>query len=354
MTIDGRTVYLKIDPEICEENLVETAGRAIREGKLVALPTETVYGLGANALDSRAVNEIFAAKGRPSDNPLIVHIAETDQVYRIADDVPVQAQRVMEAFWPGPLTMVLHKREEIPVEVSGGLDTVAIRMPDHPVARAIIKAAGVPVAAPSANTSGKPSPTTARHVLDDLEGKVDLVIDGGSCRVGLESTVLDMTSEPPLILRPGGITREQLEGVLGHVEIDPVLGQTKDVSVPKSPGMKYRHYSPEADVILVTGADYNGVRGKIANLVHKYQAEGKKTGILISDADSDSFGADEVFLAGNRNNMDMVARNLFHGLRYLDDKKVDIIIAEGYPEQGVGVAIMNRLKKAAGNQIIVV
>ncbi len=341
------TVYFKINPANPEKEAIQEAGRIIREGGLVAFPTETVYGLGTNALNSKAVAEVFKAKGRPADNPLIIHISDINQVYDLTDEITVQTQRVMDAFWPGPLTVVLPKKQNIPPEVTAGLNTVAVRMPDHPVALELIKSAGVPVAAPSANSSGKPSPTTARHVLNDLEGKVDLIVDGGACRVGVESTVLDMTSEPPVILRPGGITREDLESVLGHVEIDPAAAGNNITGKPKSPGMKYKHYAPKAEVIVVTGGDYTKIFTKVTELLLKYRALGKKVGVLAANETAKAYVAEEVFPVGSRAGLATVAQNLFYGLRFLDDQKVDLIIAEGYPESGIGTAIMNRLKKAS-------
>jgi len=335
-----------------ESDLLAEAARTIRDGGLVAFPTETVYGLGANALDPAAVAKIFEAKGRPSDNPLIVHIARLEQVYDLSDDVTVQALRLMEVFWPGPLTVVLPRKPVVPPGVTAGLDTVALRMPDHPVALKIIASAGVPVAAPSANSSGRPSPTTAQDVLEDLRGKIEIVVDGGPCRVGLESTVLDMTSEPPVILRPGGVTREELEGVIGQVETAHYHDDQGQVRAPKSPGMKYMHYSPKAEVVVVTGEDQQGIRERIGELIAEYRSQGKKTGVLASVETVREYPADESIAVGSRNGLEAVARNLFNGLRSLDRMNVDIIIAEGYPEKGLGAAIMNRLKKAAGNNII--
>lgn len=353
MITSNKSVYIKVDPNDLNYDFIHEAGEILRRGGLVAFPTETVYGLGANALDASAVAKIFTAKGRPSDNPLIVHISEVSQVYDLADDLTVPAQRLMEVFWPGPLTVVLPKKPGIPPEVTGGLDTVAVRMPDNRIALEIIRAAGVPVAAPSANSSGRPSPTSAQHVLNDLEGKVDMIIDGGPCHVGLESTVLDLTSEPPVILRPGGITRERLEGVLGHVEVDPAVNRSNENLVPRAPGMKYTHYSPEAEVVIITG-DVNLIAGKVNQLIEEYHAEGKKVGLLVSDETTPLYGADEIYAVGSREQLETVARNLFNGLRNLESRGVDIIIAEGYPSGGIGDAVMNRLVKAAGHNIITV
>lgn len=350
-----RTKVIKINEsaEPDQAGLAE-AGAVLRSGGLVVFPTETVYGLGANALDAGAVASIFAAKGRPSDNPLIVHISRMAQVYELADDFTVLAQRVAEAFWPGPLTLVLPKKPCIPDQVTAGLSTVALRMPDHPLALALLDKAGVPVAAPSANTSGKPSPTTAEHVLRDLAGKVDVVVDGGECRIGVESTVLDMTSEPPVILRPGGVSLEDLEGVLGHVEVDAAGFEQDSPAAPRSPGMKYRHYAPKAKLILVNGRDLSGIRDKVTELIAAYHAQNMAVGVLASTETVKGYKAEAVFPVGTRTQLATVARNLFYGLRFLDDCQVDIIIAEGYPDAGIGTAVMNRLKKAAGgNQITV-
>lgn len=347
---ENQTICVKVDPKSLDVAVVQKAAAILRNGGLVAFPTETVYGLGANALDPQAVAKIFGAKGRPSDNPLIIHISNIEQVLDLAEDITVPAQRVMEAFWPGPLTVVLTKRPEISNETTAGLNTIAVRMPNNAIALKLIETAGVPVAAPSANTSGKPSPTTARHVLDDLQGKIDLILDGGACNVGLESTVLDLTVEPPVILRPGSITREDIEGVLGHVEIDPF--EENGLDVPKAPGMKYKHYAPKAEVVVVTGGDYDSIFETVSTVIREKRLLNKRVGVLASTETARGYCADYVFPVGSRTSLKTVAQNLFYGLRFLDEEKVDIIIAEGYPCTGIGAAIMNRLFKAAGNQII--
>lgn len=346
--MEVKTVYKKVNPGSPDWETLKEAGNVIRSGGLVAFPTETVYGLGANALDPDAASKIYTAKGRPADNPLIVHIAELEQIYNLAEDVTVPALRVMEAFWPGPLTVILPKKPVIPDQVTGGLKNVAVRMPNHPVALGIIRAAGVPVAAPSANSSGKPSPTVAEHVSEDLNGKIDMIVDGGPCQVGLESTVLDLTADPPVILRPGAITREDLEGVLGHVAEASSCKETLDAeTAPKAPGMKYRHYSPEAPVIVVTGEDPNKIFEKIMELIQTYTLQNKKIGLLVPGESIAAYPSDFKYEIGTRENPETVARNLFHGLRWLDSQGVDLIIAEGYQETGVGRAVMNRLSKAA-------
>ncbi|MDK2870487.1 MAG: L-threonylcarbamoyladenylate synthase [Pyrococcus sp.] len=330
--------------EKLDERKLRVAARLIREGKLVAFPTETVYGLGADALNEKAVKRIFEAKGRPADNPLIVHIADFSQVYELAREVPEEAKMLAKKFWPGPLTIVLPRREIVPDVTTGGLDTVAIRMPKNEIALKLIKLSGRPIAAPSANISGKPSPTTAEHVVDDFYGKIECIIDGGETKIGVESTVIDLTEWPPVLLRPGGLPLEEIEKVIGEVRIHPaVFG--KKVDVAKSPGMKYKHYAPDAEVIVVEGPKEK-VRRKIAELVEELKKKGKRVGVIGSE----SYNADEFFYLGET--VEEVARNLFKALRYMDKAKVDIVLAEGVEEKGLGLAVMNRLRKAAGYKII--
>ena len=326
-----------------DERGIRIAARFILEGKLVAFPTETVYGLGADALNENAVRRIFEAKGRPADNPLIVHIAEFDDLKKLAREIPGEAKLLAERFWPGPLTMVLPKREEVPYVTTGGLDTVAVRMPAHPIALALIKAS-TPIAAPSANISGKPSPTLAEHVIDDFYGRIECIIDGGETKIGVESTVIDLSSERPTLLRPGGLPLEEIEKVIGEVEIHPAV-RGKLVDVARSPGMKYRHYSPSAQVIVVEGKREN-VRRKIAELVEEYRSKGLRVGVMATE----KYEADEFFHLGKTE--EEVARNLFRALRELDKRGVDVIIAEGIEERGLGFAVMNRLRKAAGYRIV--
>ncbi|ASJ12938.1 L-threonylcarbamoyladenylate synthase [Thermococcus thioreducens] len=326
-----------------DEGKIRVAARFILRGKLVAFPTETVYGLGADALNEKAVKRIFEAKGRPPDNPLIVHISDFDDLRKLAGDIPKEAKLLAERFWPGPLTVVLPKREEVPYTTTGGLDTVAVRMPAHPIALALIKAS-TPIAAPSANISGKPSPTLAEHVIDDFYGRIDCIIDGGETKIGVESTVIDLSSERPTLLRPGGLPLEEIEKVIGEVEIHPAV-RGKLVDVARSPGMKYRHYSPNAQVIVVEGKREN-VRAKIAELVEEYRAKGLRVGVMATE----EYGADEFFHLGKTE--EEVARNLFRALRELDKRGVDVIIAEGIEEKGLGFAVMNRLRKAAGYRIV--
>ena len=331
--------------------IIQAAARIIRDGGLVAFPTETVYGLGANGLDGKAVQKIFAAKDRPPDNPLILHIAKMREVFYLAKTVPLKAQVLMEVFWPGPLTLVLAKSAFIPPEVSAGLDTVAVRMPQHPVALALIRAAGVPLAAPSANRSGYPSPTRAAHVRDDLDGRIEAILDAGPTGLGLESTVLDISGEIPVILRPGGVTREQLEEVLGPVKID--RGSCEPGETPRAPGMKYTHYSPRAEVILIDGAAAEPAKiwCRAAQAVEEYTAQGKKVGLLLTDetwrlaADA---GAAYLRNLGSRAKLEKIAGDLYNELRLCDEAGVDIVLTETYQEEGLGAALMNRLLKSAG------
>jgi len=342
------TEVLKINPKNPEENLIKKAAEAIRNGKTVVFPTETVYGLGANALDPEAVRKIFAAKGRPQDNPLILHIADRKDVFLYAEEVPKIAEKLMKKFWPGPLTMIFKKSPEIPYEVTAGLETVAIRMPDSRIALGLIKEAGVPVAAPSANLSGRPSPTTFEHVIRDLCGRVDIIIDGGDCPVGVESTVIDMTKEVPVLLRPGGMTLEVLREALGEIKVLPSISE-KDV--PLSPGMKYKHYSPRAELVLVSGLPDKVVR-KIAELTEEELKRGRKVGILATEESLHKYPKGHVLSVGRRSDLKGVASNLFKVLREFDKIGVDIIFSETFPESDLGLAIMNRLFKASGYKII--
>lgn len=321
------------------EGIVEAAA-ALAAGELVAFPTETVYGLGANALSAEAVAGIFKAKGRPSDNPLIVHIGEIDQVDRLIKSVDSRARKLMEAFWPGPLTLVFEKAPAVPEAVTAGLDTVGVRMPSHPVALELLRKAGVPVAAPSANLSGKPSPTDAAHVMADLKGKVAYVVDGGPCDVGLESTVLDLTEEIPTILRPGGVTLEAIGRVIGEVRLDPGLsGEAR----PKSPGMKYRHYAPEGRVILYSG-NREAVRADMQAEVTAAKAGGLTVGLVLRDSAPFADLADRLYLLPHATD---AQRELFRILRAMDDDGIELILIEGYPPDDAGLAVMNRLAKAA-------
>lgn len=347
------TQVIKIDSKNIDKNKLKIAADALKEGKIVAFPTETVYGLGANALSPTAVEQIFKAKGRPSDNPLIVHISDKENVYELTENIPDKAAALMDKLWPGPLTLVFKKSPIIPSIITAGLNTVAVRMPEHPVARELIRLAAIPIAAPSANVSGKPSTTTAQHVLDDLDGKIEIVVDAGSSRVGLESTVLDVTVDPPMLLRPGGITPKQIEDIIGHIDIDKtILGKADKDNVPKSPGMKYKHYAPKAHVIIVKGENINNQVKKICDLAVNKKREGKKLGICATDQTIDNYIGYEAISMGDRDKPETIASRLFSLLREFDDRGVEVILAESVDENGVGLAIMNRMVKAAGYDII--
>jgi L-threonylcarbamoyladenylate synthase len=344
------TRVLRVNPTEPEREAIAEAAAVIRSGGLVAFPTETVYGLGADALNEAAVRRIFEVKGRPPDNPIIVHVADRDSVYLLASEVPRAAEELISRFWPGPLTLVLKRTELVPAVTCGGLETVAVRMPAHQVALELIMEAGVPIAAPSANVSGSPSPTSAEHVLRDLGGKIEMVLDGGPAEIGVESTVIDMTVDPPELLRPGGLPLEEIEGVIGHVRVpEPARGLAAFTGKPRSPGMKYRHYAPSCRLILVEG-DPASVRRKVAELVTVLRAQRKRVGVLALDG-ADYPGAEVVDL-GPRSDLRRVAKSLFTAIRDLDERGVDVIVAEGVEERGLGLAIMNRLRKASGGEVI--
>ena len=347
-----RTIVLKVNSENPEEDKIKAAAKIIRRGGLVAFPTETVYGLGADALNPKAVQRIFEAKNRPFDNPLIVHIADKREIYRLSDEIPEGIDKLMD-FWPGPLTLILKASRIVPRETTGGLDTVAIRMPNHKVALALIRESRVPIAAPSANLSGRPSPTTAMHVKQDLEGRIDMILDAGPTKIGVESTVLDLTSKPPQILRPGGLPFEELKRVLKEITIHPSAVADKNLQIERapSPGMKHRHYSPKAQLILVEG-DIDAVINKIQELVDRYDESGKKVGVLATDETRYHYRADVIKSLGSREDFACLAKNLFRLLREFDEEKVDVIIAEGVPLKNLGLAVMNRLRKASGFNIV--
>ncbi len=335
------TKIIKINPKKPEISKIKEAAKILKRGGLVAFPTETVYGLGANALDEKAVKKIFKVKKRPFNDPLIVHIADKKDIYQLAKEVPPEAGKLINKFWPGPLTLVLKKTKIVPKITTAGLKTIAIRMPDNKIALSLIKETGFPIAAPSANLFGRPSPTKAEHVKEDLFNKIDLIIDGGKTKIGLESTVLDLTTKPPTLLRPGGITLEKLKKFLREIKIHPsVLKKIKKIT-PKSPGMAYRHYAPKADLFLIVG-EKEKVRKKIKELIRKYKD--KKIGLLIV-AKNHKYEADLVKFAGKK--LSQIAKNLFRILREFDKKNVEIIFVEGVKEYDLGLAIMNRLRKAA-------
>ena len=321
------------------ENPIAKAAEAIKKGGIVVFPTETVYGLGANVFNIDAVKKIFKAKGRPIDNPLIVHIADRKDLKKVVEKVPAIAKRLIDKFWPGPLTLIFKKRLEIPKEVTAGLDTVAVRLPNHALARALIREAGVPIAAPSANISGKPSPTEAAHAKKDLVKKVDYILSAEKSKFGIESTILNVLTKPPTILRQGAVTREEIEKVIGHIEVSS-LKSLKFKTI--APGMKYRHYAPEAKLIL-------GLPEEINKLIEKYQTKKKKVGVLGARENYQFYKkANRVIILGSSRNLNTCAANLFKALRDFDRfNDVDIILGEIFSEKGIGAAIMERLRKAA-------
>lgn len=343
------TKYIKVDTS--ELNMLSEPAQAIQRGELVAFPTETVYGLGANALDSNAVLSIFTAKGRPNDNPLIVHISHIDMLKPLVAEIKQDALKLIAAFWPGPLTLVFQKSSVVPPEITAGLDTVAIRMPDHPIALALIQKAGVPIAAPSANRSGKPSPTLAEHVLEDMDGRIPWIIDAGPCRVGLESTVLDLTGDIPTILRPGGITHEMIQQVIGRVQLDPGLIDARSTEWPKSPGMKYTHYAPKGEVIVVSGE-----QKKVVQWINKSACEdetaGSKVVVLAAREHLSDYKANAVKAFGAAGHPEEIAMNIFRLFRDCDRLGADKIYVEAIPKEGMGLAVMNRLEKAAGGKVV--
>lgn len=352
------TKYWKVSPFAAKKDVhnILNAASLIAGGRIVAFPTETVYGLGANALNPAAVEQIFEAKGRPSDNPLIIHVAYYWQIAHLVCEVPEKAKFLARKFWPGPLTLVMRKRNLVPSAVTAGLETVALRMPDHPVALKLIRFAGCPVAAPSANLSGKPSPTTARHVLRDLYGRIDGVLDGGVSQVGLESTVLDVTSEVPVLLRPGGITKEQLEDTVGDIIIDPNVQDIGGEVSPRSPGMKYTHYAPSGKVFLVEGEPEKAAAW-IRQACILNRAEGVKTAILCSKETAhlyrDCPGSDGfIQVLGSKSDLGSVGRHLYASLRRCDLEGIQAIYLEAYSAQGIGMAVMNRMYKASGSNVV--
>ena len=332
---------------------LKEAGEIIRNGGLVAFPTETVYGLGGDALNPESSRKIYAAKGRPSDNPLIVHIADMEHLSRITKQIPKEAYKLAEHFWPGPLTMILPKSDEVPTQTTGGLDTVAVRMPSHPVAMAFIKEAGGYIAAPSANLSGKPSPTLAKYVAQDMDGRIDMIIDGDGVEIGLESTIVDLTGEKPMILRPGYITEDMLNEVLGQVEIDQTILSADSKQRPKAPGMKYRHYAPKGELTIVEG-DPDKVASYINEQTALHMAKGEKTGVIGTSDMADSYRADSVKIAGDRDDEEAIARQLYTFLREFDDENIEYMYSESFDATGMGQAVMNRLLKAAGHKVITV
>lgn len=346
-----KTKVIRIDENDIDRQAVEEAGEILKRGGLVAFPTETVYGLGGDALNGESSARIYAAKGRPSDNPLIIHIADMDALSGIAVDVPKKAYLLADRYWPGPLTMIFHKADLVPHATTGGLETVAVRMPSHKTARALIRAAGGFVAAPSANRSGRPSPTLAKYVIEDLDGRVDLIIDGGQTQIGLESTIVDFTGPEPVILRPGSITEAMIREVTGQVETDRSVIDVTSGQAPKAPGMKYRHYAPKGSLFLVQGA-LDRVSAYINEQTALKRSQGARTGVIAAQETVGRYTADVVKNLGRRHDGETAARELFRVLREFDEENVEFIYAESFEAQGVGEAVMNRLLKAAGHQII--
>ena len=339
-----------MNTKLLTQNEIDQAAVLLREGGLVGIPTETVYGLGANGLNEEAVKNIFAAKGRPQDNPLILHIPDVSWLERYCKDIPLTAYQLAQAYWPGPMTMILYHKDVVPEAVTAGLDTVGMRCPAHKLCRDIIAAAGVPVAAPSGNTSGRPSPTTAQHMLEDMEGKIEAIVDGGPCAVGVESTIIDLTCNPPRLLRPGGITLEQLRAILGQVDVDPAVTRLLGAGEkPKAPGMKYRHYAPKAPVTVVTGDPQKSAEYIAAHA----QSE---DGIICFDEFLPLFtgcsSARPVMDLGPAGDKEEQARHIFDALRSFDHTSVPAIWAQCPDTSGIGLAIANRLNKAAGFHII--
>ncbi len=354
------TEILRIDRKNPDEEGIEKAGQIIKSGGLVAFPTETVYGLGGDALNPTSSRKIYEAKGRPSDNPLIVHIADFDDIKRIAsldddeytiEDVSKKAKKLADLFWPGPMTIILNKTDAVPYETTGGLDTVAIRMPSDEVAREFITAAGGYVAAPSANLSGRPSPTRASHVIEDLNDRIDMIIDGGDVDIGLESTIVDLTGDRPLILRPGAITALDLAQVLEDIDYDPGIISADSKEAPKAPGMKYRHYAPKGELTVVRGED-----SKVTEYINECAERDKhnliKVGIICSDEHVLRYKAPSVKCAGKLGDETMVAHRLYSILREFDEEDVEVIYSESFEGGNLGRAVMNRLLKAAGQKII--
>jgi L-threonylcarbamoyladenylate synthase len=340
-----RTDIIKINEKRPNHVIISKATKLICNGEIIAFPTETVYGLGANALDPSAVSKIFEIKGRPSDNPLIIHIADMKTLRTLVSQIPPRANRIIKKFWPGPVTLVLKKSNIVPKITTGGLSSVAVRMPSNNVALALIRKSGLPIAAPSANISGRPSPTTANHVKDDLDGKIKLILDGGSTKIGIESTVIDMTQPTPIILRPGGISKESIENEIGKVLLhNSLIGiDRKKINNHKSPGMKYRHYSPKAHIMLVEGPE-NDAKSKIIQLTQKLEAEGKKVSIMTASK-SLKVNSEKIQYMGR--SLETISKNLFANLRQADKNNIDVIIVQGIRYNKIGFAIMNRLKKAA-------
>lgn len=343
-----QTIISKIDSNDIDKNELKKHSELLKNGETAIFPTETVYGLGANALDENAVKKIYEAKGRPSDNPLIVHIHNKDLIYDLSKDIDDKAKKVIDKFWPGPLTVILKKNDKVPKTTTGGLDTVAIRMPKNDIALELLRECNLPIAAPSANISGKPSPTNGKHVVDSMNGRVAGIIIGDDCDYGLESTVVDFTEEIPMILRPGSITKKDLENVIGKVEIDPSLLNHEDNKKAKAPGMKYKHYSPDAEVFIVSGKN-DDVIEKINSLIDENDKNGLKSGVLCLEKNKKKYKGKVISLGEN---FKEVGRNLFNSLITMDNEKINVVYSEEFLDDEVGMAIMNRLLKSSGYKVI--
>ncbi len=350
--METRIIRIQHAGDVAQEDVaLREAGQIIRDGGLVAFPTETVYGLGGDALNRESSRKIYRAKGRPCDNPLIVHICRFEDIAAITEGAPWAARQLAEAFWPGPLTMILNKSDAVPLETTGGLNTVAVRMPSHPVARKLIQYSGGYVAAPSTNLSGKPSPTSVKHVIEDMRGRIDAIIDGGEVEIGLESTIVDLTVSPPQILRPGYITRQMLEEVIGTVDSDVTILCGDSGQAPKAPGMKYRHYAPEGELVIVQG-DPDKVVSYVNAQTQRDRDAGERVGIIATAETRERYRADVVKCVGRRRDEESIARHLYGILRDFDEEGVTRIYSEGFEAEGLGQAIMNRLLKAAGYHVV--
>ena len=346
------TKLVSVSTENPDEAVISEAAKVLKNGGLVAFPTETVYGLGGNGLDPEASAKIYAAKGRPSDNPLILHISSIEELAPLVEEIPPMAEPLMEACWPGPMTLIFKKSEIVPKATTGGLDTVAIRYPSHPVAMALIRKCGFPIAAPSANTSGHPSPTGAAHVANDLSGKIDMIIDGGDVEIGLESTIIDVTGDSPVILRPGYISLEEVRRLMGEGELDPAITGIPSPDLrPKAPGMKYRHYAPKAEVTIFEGEE-GAVAARINALAAESIAAGRSVGILCAEESRKLYTGGAVKCLGSRKSAGQLAHNLYRALREFDDEAAEVVYSESFAEGELGCAIMNRLNKAAGYRIV--
>ncbi|MEM2636944.1 MAG: L-threonylcarbamoyladenylate synthase [Candidatus Korarchaeota archaeon] len=349
-----RTRVIRIDPEEIDISALSEAAKVIREGGLVAFPTETVYGLGADAFNSFAVSKIFQVKGRPPDNPLIVHVGDFEDLYKIAKEIPPIALKIGERMWPGPLTLILRKSDVVPPTVTAGLETVAVRFPAHPVALKLIHLSGTPIAAPSANLSGKPSPTAAEHVIADLMDKVDIIIDSGETIFGVESTIINVVSSPPTLLRPGPVEVEKIREIIGEISIPSFARGLEEAGHALAPGMRYRHYSPNVPLILVEQEEYSNLHPlveRVKKIAKELISSGQRTVIIATDETRKHYTGLNVISLGSRKNLYEVAHRLFATLRSLDNTNADVVIAEGFPEQGLGLAIMNRLRKASSSKI---